>query len=79
MAAKGSTPIKVIEIVPHQIVTNALTGVSVPVVMNTGIGLWVGSGLGWWSASAQSRQTLTVWSLGAIAALLTLFGLLVLV
>ena len=35
------------------VVTNALTGISVPVVMNTGIGLWVGSGLGWWSASAH--------------------------
>ena len=61
------------------VVTNALTGVSVPVVMNTGIGLWVGSGLGWWSASAQPRQTLTVWAVGAIAALVTLIGLLVLV
>jgi len=53
------------------IVTNALTGVSIPVVMNTGIGLWLGSGLGWWGASAQPRQTLSVWGVGAIAALVT--------
>lgn len=57
------------------VVTNALTGISVPVVMNTGIGLWVGSGLGWWSASAQPRPSFTAWGIGVTAALLTFIAL----
>jgi hypothetical protein len=54
------------------------TGITVPLVMNTGIGLLMGSGLGWWSASLLPRQSLAAWSVGAIAALITGIGLIVL-
>jgi hypothetical protein len=54
------------------------TGITVPLVMNTGIGLLVGCGLGWWSASMLPRQSLAAWSVGAIAALITGIGLIVL-
>jgi len=54
------------------------TGISVPLVMNTGMGLLVGSGLGWWMASVLPRQSLAAWSVGAIAALGTVIALAVL-
>lgn len=60
------------------VLTDRLTGISVPVVMNPGMGLAVGSGLGWWIASALSRPSWAAWSAGMIVALVTMIGVLLL-